>query len=227
MSVISELFEAIQTGDAANVQELLAHDPALANAQDDSGIRALLMAVYYRRQEIADLLIAAGAEIDMFVASAQDNVGRIEELLNADQQLVGAYSADGRTPLHLAAHFNCVAAARALIARGADVHAHSKNHMHNTPLQAAVDGAASGVVQLLLDHGANVNDTQESGWTALHSAAQSGDLAIARLLLAHGADVNATQESLLTPLAIARASDHDEMAELLRQHGAAEGIARG
>ena len=56
------------------------------------------------------------------------------------------------------------------------------------PLGTAAFVRSVPLARLLLDHGAGVNDTGESGFTALHAAAQNGDEEFARLLLDHGAD---------------------------------------
>lgn len=50
------------------------------------------------------------------------------------------------------------------------------------------------IVQVLIEHGADVNDPGRSGCngiTPLHDACQNGHLEIVQLLLNHGADVNA------------------------------------
>ena len=52
---------------------------------------------------------------------------------------------------------------------------------------AVTAGLRLPVVELLLKHGANVNERQSGNWTALHSAAQHGDVAIV-MELRHGAD---------------------------------------
>ncbi|KAL8855820.1 MAG: hypothetical protein Q9178_007535 [Gyalolechia marmorata] len=58
------------------------------------------------------------------------------------------------------------------------------------PLMHAVMCGRRGIVEALLNHGAEV-DATTSGWTALHKATESGDLAIMQVLLTHGADIEA------------------------------------
>ena len=45
-------------------------------------------------------------------------------------------------------------------------------------------------MELLVKHGAKVNDTDRLGQTPLHVAAQGGRVGVARFLLANGADQN-------------------------------------
>ena len=49
----------------------------------------------------------------------------------------------------------------------------------------------SSIVSRLIRGGANVNDKDSRGWTALHTAAYYGHNEVARILLQHGSDVNA------------------------------------
>src|SRR5262249_57913846 len=97
-----------------------------------------MSALYRGHHDIVDLLIESGAEIDAFAAAA---TGRLDDLRRtATDQTLNAYSYDGWTPLHLAAFFGRLEAARLLIALGADGHAVSRNSLTNTPLHAAAAG---------------------------------------------------------------------------------------
>src|SRR5947208_3352296 len=100
---MKELFDAIRAGDAARVSALLDGDPSLAGARDDSGVPALAVARYNGKTEIAELLLERGAPLDVFLAAMFGNVDNLRELIAADPQLAHTYSADGWTPLHLAA----------------------------------------------------------------------------------------------------------------------------
>ncbi|HTY89458.1 MAG TPA: ankyrin repeat domain-containing protein, partial [Candidatus Acidoferrum sp.] len=60
--------------------------------------------------------------------------------------------------------------------------------------------AADNIAEALLQGGANVNATNEFGWTALHLAVSSGNQKLVELLLAHKADVNVRNNQGKTPL---------------------------
>lgn len=212
--------DAIKAGDLARVEALLAEDPELPDAAHDGGVTPLMLAIYVGREEMIEVLMAGGAEVDVFAASAMGSVERIEELLAASPELVKAHSADGWTPLHLAAHFGRRAAAEALLARGADVRARSTNGMANTALHAALAGRHRDVVELLLARGADVNARQRGGYTALHAAAQHGDAVLTKLLVARGAEPALATDDGQTALALATAKGHDAVTNLLRQAGA-------
>ncbi|KAJ7117127.1 ankyrin repeat-containing domain protein [Mycena epipterygia] len=86
------------------------------------------------------------------------------------------------------------------------------------------------LVQLLLDHDADVDLVQGYFGTALQAASYSGHAAVAvsyqghealvRLLLDHGADVNITGEDFGTALQAASFNGHEGLVQLLILHGA-------
>ncbi len=215
-----EFFEAIQSGNAARVGELLAAQPALAAARSDTGVSAIMLAMYYGRQAIRDLLLAAGAELDIWEAAAAGRTERVAALLREDPGLAGAYAPDGFTPLGLAAFFGQRSVVELLLARGAEANTVSRNATGYTALTGAVARGHTEIVAALLAAGANAAHRYAAGYTPLHEAAGGGRLEIAKLLLARGADPNARTDDGKTPLATALEMGHSELAALLRQHGA-------
>ena len=84
----------------------------------------------------------------------------------------------------------------------------------------------------LIDLGADVNATNATGWTALHSAAFIGANELVRLLVKRGAHINASNGCGQTPISLALATNQEglpdravpraETAELLLQLGAGD-----
>jgi ankyrin repeat protein len=70
MPTHADVIAAVQAGDAGKIRSLLQNDSSLAAAKDANGVSALMFAFYYRRPEIADLLLAAKPELDIFEATA-------------------------------------------------------------------------------------------------------------------------------------------------------------
>jgi uncharacterized protein len=146
-----------------------------------------------RKQEVADVLLEAKPDLDVFDAAAAGDVDRLTELLDGDPDLIGTFSEDGYTPLHFAAFFDRGKALRLLLDRGADVGAVAKNDMQVQPLHSAVAANSREIVAALLTAGADPNAKQQGGFTPLMAAEENekeGDMV--RLLMDHGAEESAT-----------------------------------
>lgn len=76
------------------------------------------------------------------------------------------------------------------------------------------------IVRLLLQHGADVNAVDQSGYSALMKAVMTGRTETARILLERDADIWAQDNDNLTALMLAAQSRRLEAVELLLQHGA-------
>ena len=217
-ATIKEFFNAIRAGEQARVGGMLAADRTLAQTKDENGLSAFIAAKYSRQEQVAALLLASDIELDIFEACIGGDATRVAELLSRDPKLAQSYSHDGWTPLHLAAFFGQEQIARALLDRGADIHARSRNAMENTALHAAAAGRKSAVIEVLLAHGADVNARQHGGWTALHAASQNGDVSLVRLLLAHGAEREARAANNQTALDLALTGGHQAIVDILDEH---------
>ena len=192
MSVI----EAIRAGDETKARELAASDPQASRQRDDNGTPATLLALYHGQPELARALLPPDEQLDVFEAASFGRTERLRELLDEDPDAANAYAGDGFQPLGLACFFGHVDAARLLVERGADVNSFARNeHIKTAPLHAAAasvggekdEAARYELCKLLLEHGAEANLPQESGFTALDAARQNGDERIEQLLREHGA----------------------------------------
>lgn len=206
MSAVRPLMHAIQNRDLAAARAALSREPGQATEPLPGGISPLMFALYNGAREIAEELRAFRAP-DLFEAAALGDARRAAELaLDAD---LSGYSPDGWTPLHLACFFGQRDAALVLIALGAALEARSRNPMENTPLHAAIAGAAGdAIAPLLIALGADARVTGGSGVNALHLAASRGYEPLCRLLLSRGLDRAAQTEDGKTAAAIARERGH-------------------
>ena len=151
----------------------------------------LLEAIYRGDHAVAEELLAADPELDVFEAAAVGRTDRVRELLDEDPSLANAWAEDGYQPLGLASFFGHVEAARLLVERGAEVNSASRNDMKVMPLHSAVAAddpeARYELAKLLLEAGAEPNARQQDDYTPLMAADQSGDQRLGRLLEQHGA----------------------------------------
>jgi ankyrin len=121
---------------------------------------------------------------------------------------------DGATPVALAAEVNNLEAIKLLVNAGADPLLGTETG--TTPLMLAsgagtdvqrartLDERATAVqtVRYLVEHGANVNDVGQFGWTALHSASYQGLNDVIDYLVSKGAKIDAMDTLGQTPLSI-------------------------
>ena len=114
------IFEVVRAGDTGRLQALLNANPALANARDERGNSAVLIAQYRDKRDAVAVLLAAGPELDIFDAAALGRTARVAEWLDQDPALLDAQSSMGFGPLALAAFFGQADTVKLLLDRGAD-----------------------------------------------------------------------------------------------------------
>jgi len=210
-----QLFDAIKGGKADEVRQLVKADPVLTKARDASGASAVLVAAYNMKPDVVNVLLAAGAPVDIFEASVLGKVDRIQEILKSSPARVSEYAPDGFTPVALAAFFGQPAAVKALIAAGADVNAAAKNPLKVAALHAAVAGGKLEIVRALLEAGADPNAQQQQGFRPIHEAGTKANRALAELLLSHGADPTLPNDAGQTAIALAHEKGHSDFADWL------------
>ena len=221
------LHEAIKEKDAAQVRKLLAGGADVNAAY--YGRIPLHEAVYRRDKAIIKLLLDSGADINrrdqnkttalhMYVGHAREWLPEKDEA-EEDVEIV-----------------------RLLMARGASVE--SKNDRGNSPIETAmshsrpdlVEVLLTGVknitihqaaytgrwerIEFLLNNGADINQPDEKGRTALyHAACMANQLGIVKRLIARGADITLGWEDD-TPLPGAVYLGHYDVAKVLIDSGA-------
>lgn len=218
---VADFFDAVGKGDAARVKEALEADPSLVDARNDQGIRAILLALYYRHDEVLEELLASGPELDVYEAAATGQVGRLRELLDGDPSLAQSFGSDGFTALGLATYFGKEEAARLLLDHSADPNATAKNQTRVRPIHSAIANRnpeeALALARLLIERGAEINVAQEGGWTPLHQAAAHGQADLVKILLDRGADPGALSADGRAPEQMAREGGFDAVADRIRE----------
>ena len=216
MNPNEDLFDLVKRGQADAVRARLAANPSEAAQRHPSGVSLLMFACYHQQPALAQEIRCALGPLDVFEAAAL--IGAEDEgsaLLDADPGAATAWSADGFTPLHLAAFFGNAAMAGRLLRADADPNALARNGSGLRPIHSAAAGRHLEIARLLLAAGADPNTSQTGGFTPLHAAAQHGDLPLAELLLEHSADRAARTDAGRTPSDLARERGHVQLAETL------------
>ena len=167
------LADAAMANDVKSVRSLLAEEGFDANAAHGDGMTALHWAAFQDNVEIAELLIAADANV-----KARVRIG-------------------GMTPLSMASKNGSAEMIETLVEAGADVHALTLNG--TTHLMTAALSGSVAAVRTLLDHGAFVNVRESTnGQTALMFAAWEDRPEVITVLAERGAHLGLA--SLLVPM---------------------------
>jgi ankyrin repeat protein len=117
---VADLFALVAAGDADAVRDLLDRRPELAGERDAEGRSLVLHALSSGRDDLVEPILDANPPLDVFDAAAVGRTRGLEELHDAEPELVNATRPDGSTPLHLAARFEQADTVEVLLERGAD-----------------------------------------------------------------------------------------------------------
>lgn len=151
------LFEACAAGRRARVEVLLDRAPMAASGYSADGYPALGLAVFFGHEEIAQLLLEHGADVNapsknaqrvtpLHAAVARRNVKLVGELLGRGAD-PNAEQAGGFTPLHGAAYHGDREVVEALLSRGAD--ARKKTTDGQTPADLAREHGNEAIAERL------------------------------------------------------------------------------
>jgi ankyrin repeat protein len=168
---MATIFDLIDAGDAEGVRRLTAEDPAAAEARDEQGLSPIVHAAY-RGQEAVLAALPPLDGWDRIVLGERDALPAPDSL-----------SPDGFTPLHLAAFAHNAAAARTLLAEGADPNAVARSSFARvTPLGTCAFSGATEVARVLLEHGADPSIAEDDRTTPLDVARENGHDDLVELL---------------------------------------------
>lgn len=211
---------AARNGNVAAVQALLNHKAEVNAKEGVRGTTALMWAAEQGQAEVMKLLIEHGA--DVAATSAADTKGNKAYVAPTERQraiadgiaLDGSYTgrrgpsraqqqeaaAAGARAVPTA---NDVAAADEAAAQASFGRTRDKDGGGLTALVYAAREDCLECARILLEHGANVNQTTHYGWTPLLTATQNRHYRLGAYLLDHGADPNIPNNGGWRPLYIA------------------------
>ncbi|WP_188995076.1 ankyrin repeat domain-containing protein [Paenibacillus nasutitermitis] len=193
-----QLIASSEKGDTDQVLKLL-QGGADINATDGNGRTAVLAASRNQHTETVKVLIQKGADINLrdnsldnvllyAGASGYLDIVRLAIEAGADTKLTNRFGGTALIPASDRGHVEVVQE----LLTNSDVDINHINNLHWTALLEAVilgDGGErhQKIVQLLVDHGADVNIADRDGVTPLQHAQKSGYRAIETILIGAGA----------------------------------------
>jgi len=220
-------------------------DPNLENPDYDWS--ALHLAIHRDHapaghSEVAQLLIARGAIVDIWAAASMGDIDRVQVLLAENPSLIDAKGPNHANPLHFA---STVEIAELLLTHDADPEARDIYGKTPAAMAAAYGnrrrdvakylmektgksdiflfcaiGEASGVAHCLDADPSLLNASSTGGETPLNVASLHGQIDVAKLLLDRGADPNLKGRIGHGPMHNAARNGHIEIARLLIDSGA-------
>jgi len=153
------IFEAAESGDVAEIEDILSRNPKAVNLKTTNGNFTPLMFAKYH-PDLVEFLISKGADVDakdgsgmtalMMAIPFQNN--NIISLLILHSSDVNTKDLTGMTPLIRAAIAGNKDTIEKLISKGADIKA--KDEHGKSSLQYALEGDRTDIVDLLREHGA-------------------------------------------------------------------------
>ena len=191
---LADLREAVLASDDEGVRKALSEGADInARLEKKRGRSALIAAAEKGDQELVELLLEAGADIEIATKrgrralhrSIYGNVDVMRVLLEADADVNAADKRGNRT-LNLASYENFPAMVERLIGAGADVNV--RNERTNTPLHHAAEKGSIDAIHLLIAAGANLQAKNKRGNTPLMVAQDQGQEEAAKVLKQAGAN---------------------------------------
>ena len=216
LGVAEDIFRAILQRDAAKVAAILEVDPSQAHAVDEGPV-PLLWAIHMGSQPIVELLLAQGVEVNIW----RDSLSGVPSI-----------------PLSTALFYHYDGIAQLLLDHGALANPmpaeldgfpgakhdwrpgsppESKHDWRDTPLSQTVRHGTLRGMEMLLDHGAEINhplpwlfggndkvkfkqlldrglDLRRNNTHVLFEAVENGDVVALELMITHGVDMDARDE---------------------------------
>jgi ankyrin repeat protein len=193
----------VQSGNLERVKALLAKNPKLLNEKGGYHQTPLQMAANHGYVEIAGMLIAAGAELDIETAAELGKTKEVAAMLKEKPWLAKA----PHKPLHPAAGRGYLEIVKLLLDNGANPnldYGFSNVLGPYTPLSNAVTGGHYEIAKLLCEHGAKPDVSAGRNHDSLfHFAVGFRDVRYVELMLKSKADPDAMDSHGLTPLHVA------------------------
>lgn len=210
------LEEYIETGNYQDLDLLLSQNPELIKENTSHDISALLLACYYQKTQIVQVILKYIKSITIHEACAAGLTEQVQFMVDQKPDVINELSSHGFYPLGIAAHFGKEDIVRILLRNRANPNSSSQNGYQVFPLHSALSNNQNNIAKMLIEAGAEVNVLQSSRISPLHLAAQEGNIDLIIVLLEHGANIAQKNELGQTASDLAAQKGFLEIAEILK-----------
>ena len=179
---------------------------------------ALCFSALLKGQSVDSLALKDSLNYQLVLSAYNGDYQKSYNALKAGAD-VNVFSDDGITPLLFAINKGDEKLVKLLIDFKADVNQNADNYTSENPLVLATELGFTDIVELLLQHGAKVTETNSKGASVLHMAAANNDTNLVRMFLPR-MDINIKNNYSQTPLMFAAYGNCLEVARILLENGA-------
>ena len=213
---LTVLEEYIETGNHQDLDLLLSQNPDLVKENTSHDISPLLLACYYHKNQIVQVILKYIKSITIHEACAAGLEEQVQLMVEQKPDVINELSSHGFYPLGIAAHFGKEDIVRILLRNRANPNSSSQNGYQVFPIHSALSSGQDNIAKLLIEAGAEVNVLQSSRISPLHLAAQQGNIDLIILLLEQGAHIGIRNDLGQTASDLAAEKGFHEIAEILK-----------
>jgi len=224
-----EIFtEAAEFNEIEIIDFFLKNLPSIIDMPNAEGNTALIIASYLRHKEIIAKLIKAGCNLNLqnvdgnsalicasFLVLDLDTI----KLLLASGADINARNKDDCSVLTILLIMQRIEASKFLLSEGALI-SESDFKGFQAPLLLYLQATNKSQLSEHIARGANINEQNSEGWTALMIAATRNDTVIVQNLIDLGADLDMQNNNGYTASMLACKTEHEEVLALLINAGA-------
>jgi len=213
---LTVLEEYIETGNQQDLDLLLSQNPELVKENTSHDISPLLLACYYQKSQIVQVILKYIKSITIHEACAAGLTEQVQLMIEQKPEVINELSSHGFYPLGIASHFGKEDIVRILLRNHANPNSSSQNGYNVFPLHSALSNQQDNIAKMLIEAGAEVNVLQSSKISPLHLAAQHGNIDLIIILLENGANIEIRNDFGQTASDLASDKGYLEIAQILK-----------
>lgn len=210
----------------ANGHEGYSRFPELMDLRNRNAIPNEAVAIHDSLEDVKGLvgLIKEGSDVDgihngytPLVRACQKNLLETVTVLVGAGASIEKPNTDGTNPLIMSSSVGSIELISFLLGRGADI---SYRTRHGNALMAACHIGHHEAAIFLIEAGINIDETDDKGFTCIHSAVVNNDSTLLEILISRGARVNGLALGGVSAAMITRVEKNVNLRNILIENGA-------